>query len=63
MKEWYFNGPIQILSTQDEEGGRRDIPNPFGTGAWDASYSGIHWQGGSSEHRESGSAADENARH
>lgn len=46
---------------QDEEGGRRNIPNPFGSGAWDSSYSGIHWQGGT--RREGASAANENARH
>jgi alpha-ketoglutarate-dependent taurine dioxygenase len=53
---------------EDEEGGRRDIPNPFGKGAWDASYSGIHWRGGGGgggggRGVGDSSAADENSRH
>ena len=58
----YFYATL-IGGFQDEEGGRRDIPNPFGSGAWDASYSGIHWQGGSRMRTNRASAADENARH
>lgn len=46
---------------EDEEGGRRDIPNPFGKGAWDATYGGIYWRGDGERQRSS--AADENSRH